>query len=116
LADTVSALVDTLLFQIRATKLPAPTLEYRFARNLKPPRQWRFDLCYQERMLAIEVEGGSWIGGRHTRGSGFEEDCEKYNEAAITGWSVLRVTGDMIASGKALGFIERALAKEVDRG
>lgn len=44
-------------------------------------------------MIAIELEGGIWSGGRHTRGKGFEGDCDKYNEAALAGWTVFRLTG-----------------------
>src|SRR5437762_647908 len=66
--------------------------EYRFA----PPRRWRLDFVWSKHALAVEVEGGSWVGGRHTRGPGFERDLEKYNEAAILGWNVLRVTPKLI--------------------
>tara|TARA_A100000172_G_scaffold80071_2_gene68622 strand:+ start:2222 stop:2539 length:318 start_codon:yes stop_codon:yes gene_type:complete len=42
-------------------------------------------------MIAVEVEGGIWTNGRHTRGGHwFAKDCEKYTEAAICCWSVLR--------------------------
>jgi len=40
-------------------------------------------------MLAVEVDGGTWTGGRHTRGAGFEADCEKLNAAVIAGFRVL---------------------------
>jgi len=100
----VSAIENLLLFQIRAAcKDRPPKTEYRF----HPTRRWRFDLAWPEIMLAVEVEGGSWTGGRHVTGSGFEADCEKYNEAVLSGWSVLRFTGDQIKSGYALVMIER---------
>lgn len=60
--------------------------EYKF----HPTRQWRFDFAFPHHKIAIELEGGIWTGGRHTRGKGFESDCEKYNEAAKAGWLVLR--------------------------
>lgn len=56
------------------------------------------------------MEGGSWIAGRHTRGGSFEKDCEKYNNAALAGWKVLRVTPHMIEDGTAIDLIRRALA------
>jgi hypothetical protein len=46
--------------------------------------------------VAIEIEGGVWTGGRHTRGSGFVADCEKYNAAAMAGWTVFRLTAEQV--------------------
>ena len=59
-------------------------------------RRWRFDWANAERKLAIEIEGGVWSGGGHTRGKGYQEDCEKYNAAAAAGWRVLRFTPQMV--------------------
>ena len=80
----VSKAEETLAFQIRAVKLPEPVREHRFHET----RKWRFDFAYPSQKLAIEVEGGVWSGGRHTRGSGFTNDCEKYNAALMNGWRV----------------------------
>ena len=98
-----AALEDKLLMQIRNARLPEPERELKFHAS----RKWRFDFAYPEMMLAIEVEGGVWNQGRHTRPAGFEGDCEKYNEAAIDGWSVLRITGKMINSGLGIKQIKR---------
>jgi hypothetical protein len=101
-------IVDASLGLVRLcswAKLPTPTTEHRFA----PPRRWRFDLAWPDVRLAVEVEGGTWSTSRHTTGAGFEADCIKYNEAAILGWRVLRVTPSMIDDGRALAAIERAL-------
>jgi very-short-patch-repair endonuclease len=94
-----------LLLHLRAAGLPEPIHEYRFA----PPRRWRFDFAWPAAMLAVEVEGGSWIHGRHVRGRGFEADCEKYNVAALGGWRVLRFTPAMVEAGTAVVAVERAL-------
>ena len=53
-------------------------------------RKWRFDFAWPDQKLAVEVEGGAFSGGRHTRGIGFVKDCEKYNAAVLAGWRVLR--------------------------
>ena len=106
-----SLLEDELVWQIeKTTALPRPEREYRFA----PPRRWRFDLAWPALKVAVEVEGGSWVGGRHSRPGGFEKDAEKYNEAVIAGWRVLRVTGAMVSDGRALASVERLLAPQSD--
>jgi len=69
-------------------------------------RRWRFDFSWPARKLAVEIEGGTWVQGRHTRGQGFESDCEKYAEALLLGWRVLRVSSAMVRSGKALEYIK----------
>lgn len=99
-----SALEDRLAARIRAEGLPAPLREHRFCH-----RRWRFDFAWPDRMLALEVEGGTYSRGRHTRPEGFERDCEKYNAAALAGWRVLRVTGRMVRDGRALVLLRRAL-------
>lgn len=101
----VSALEEKLLFQIRAIKLPEPVREFRF----HDTRRWRADFCWPDARLLVEVEGMHWAGGRHTRGAGFDSDCEKYAEAALAGWLVIRCTGTHIKSGEALEWIRRAL-------
>jgi hypothetical protein len=92
-----------LVFQIRAAKLPAPITEHKF----HPTRKWRFDLAWPYGGFAVEIEGGIWSGGRHTRGTGFIKDMEKYNEANLLGWHVYRVSPGQVLSGEALALIER---------
>lgn len=77
-----------------------------------PTRRWRFDRAWQSHLLAAELEGGTWSKGRHVRGDGFEKDCEKYNEAALLGWRVLRFTAAMVKDGRALETVKRALTCE----
>jgi hypothetical protein len=105
-----SALEEALAGQILEAALPAPAREMIFA----PPRRWRFDFSWLPQKVACEVEGGVWSLGRHTRGAGFTEDCVKYAEAAIQGWCVIRVTGEMVRDGRALVLIKRALHKETN--
>jgi hypothetical protein len=57
-------------------------------------RRWRFDFAWPEQLVAVELEGGIWTGGAHTRGKHYQSDCEKYNAAALRGWRVLRYTTD----------------------
>ena len=101
----MSELEDTLAYHIKVAGLPAPVKEYKF-HNV---RRWKFDFAYPDHKIAIECEGGTWTQGRHTRGSGFAGDCEKYNTAAMLGWRVFRFTSEMIKTGTALGVIEELL-------
>ena len=79
--------------------------EYRF----HPCRQWRFDFAWPAQKVAVEVEGGTWIAGRHNTGTGMENDCEKYAEAMCLGWIVLRVTTRQVRQGKALAWLQKIL-------
>ena len=101
----MSKLEDTLAWYIKGLKMPRPEREYRFHAK----RRWRFDFAWPQYLLAVEVEGGVYSGGRHTRGSGFEKDCEKYNAATKLGWRVLRCTGKTIQNGTAIRDIESCL-------
>ena len=91
--------------QIGLAKLPEPVREMYFAK----PRMWRFDFAWPDQMIALEVDGGIWTGGRHTKGAGYQADCEKLNEAAVLGWRVFRVTSSMIKTGYALRLLESVL-------
>jgi hypothetical protein len=103
---------DTLDVLLGAVGLPPPIPEYRFA----PPRRWRFDFAWPACRLALEIEGGTWTRGRHVRGIGYERDCEKYSEAALRGWCVLRVTTGMMKDGRALAMLERAFRGDAATG
>lgn len=67
-----------------------------------PKRKWRFDYAVPELRLAIEIEGGIWTKGRHTRGAGYQGDLDKYNAAKLLGWDVFRFSVDDVLNGKAL--------------
>jgi len=90
---------------LKAHKMPCMEREYRFV----PDRRWRFDFAYTGQKIAVEIEGGIWNGGRHTRGSGYEKDLEKYNRATIEGWKVLRYTGRTM--GQAIDDLNKILNK-----
>jgi len=78
------------------------TPEYKFHAE----RKWRFDYVILSHKIAIEVEGGVWSNGRHTRGSGFVKDMEKYNEAARLGYRLIRVQPQELLTGYTISLIE----------
>ena len=88
-----------------ACDIPVPVYEYRFHST----RKWRFDYAWPDKKLALEVEGGVWTQGRHTRGSGFVGDMEKYNAAATMGWRILRVQPCDIKNAGTMAMILDAL-------
>src|SRR5438105_684138 len=85
---------ETLANLIRLEGLKTPEREFQFHSS----RRWRFDFAWYGHKVAAEVEGGSFIGG-HKRGKAYESDCEKANEAALSGWMVLRFTPAMVNDG-----------------
>jgi very-short-patch-repair endonuclease len=87
----------------------SPVPEFRF----EAKRKWRFDFAFPESMVALEVEGGVFTGGRHTRGSGFIKDIEKYNHAAVLGWRVLRTTPSELCMGETVQMIKNAIEKTI---
>lgn len=74
---------------LKALGIPEPVYEHQF----HPTRKWRFDAAWPERKLALEFDGGVWRagGGTHQRPKRFLQDMEKFNEAALLGWRILRV-------------------------
>ncbi len=107
------SLEDTFFILCREAGL-FPRREFRFS----PSRGFRFDFAFPGERVGVEIEGDIWgrpvccqacgsrvrrrlqdgrlvdvrVGGRHNSGSGFADDCEKYNLAAREGWAVLRFT------------------------
>lgn len=92
---------------MRAAGLPAPEREHRF----HPTRRWRFDYAWPKPKVALEYEGTGGAKSRHMTFTGYANDCEKYNEAAILGWRVIRVTVGMVKDGRAIDQITRALKR-----
>src|SRR5690349_20179512 len=62
--------------------------EYRF----DPKRRWRCDFFSKRARLCVELEGGIWIQGGHTRGARFQNNVEKYNAIQCAGLRLLRYT------------------------
>ena len=86
-----------LIQQLRALKIEF-VQEFQF----NTTRKWRADFHIKNTKLLIEVEGGIWPGGRHTRGKGYLGDMEKYNVATMMGYQVLRFSTEQVTSGFAI--------------
>ena len=99
--------LEGIALQARAAGLPEPVAEHRF----HPERRWRFDHAWPAEKVALEVDGGTWTGGRHVTGAGYAADLEKLNTAVAMGWRVLRVTPAMVADGRALLWVSEVLRR-----
>lgn len=116
--DELAQAFDSVLLQLGGD-LPRPTPEYKF----HALRKWRFDRAWPDHFIAVEIEGGMYgkpvrcnqcgalvrarkkdgslgkpimVGGGHSRFHRLMSDKEKYNEAAVLGWIVLRFVRDDI--------------------
>jgi len=103
-----SELERTFETQLRAAGLMNWRTEWMF----HPVRRWQFDFAFPGHMLAVELDGGTWAQGRHTRGAGYASDCLKCAEAVLLGWRVLRFTGEQVRDGTALQYVEAALRQD----
>ena len=88
---------EAFALHCRAEKI-YPIREWRF----HPERKYRFDFAFLHEKIAVEIEGGVFVFGGHSRGKGFEKDCEKYNLAVKLGWRILRYSTDQVIAGTAI--------------
>ncbi len=94
-----------LALRILQSLAPDAVAEHRF----HPVRKWRLDMAIPSRMVAIEIDGGVWSGGRHSGGAGQVKDMEKGNHAAILGWRVLHFTPQQIRKGEWVTMVKQIL-------
>ena len=98
----MSHLEDALWNQIHLAKLPVPVREFKAITD----RRFRFDFAWPDHNMLVEVQGGTWNSGSHSRGTGISRDTEKANLAVLSGWKVLAFTTDQIRDGLALRHLQ----------
>ena len=79
--------------------------EYQF----HPSRKWRLDFAHVETLTGLEIDGGEFSGGSHSRGVGMANDYAKRNSATEMGWAVFQITGAMCKKDP-LGWARRVKA------
>lgn len=89
------------MFETLWKQLDGPELEPEH--QFSDSRKWAFDYAEAQVLVAIELEGGTWLpgGGRHNRAKGYSDDCQKYNSATHLGWRLFRFTSDMLVDDPA---------------
>lgn len=69
---------------------PGMVEQYRIA----PDRRFKWDFAWPAQKLAIELHGGLWSYGAHSRPAGVQRDMVKANLATLAGWRVLYFSTD----------------------
>lgn len=98
-----------LIGQIRIFGLPEPQREVVIV-----PAFGRFDFVWELQKIAVEVQGAIWNPhGHHTYGTGYENDCRKYNAATQAGYHVYVLTTGMIKSGEGIDLLIELCGKRI---
>ena len=100
-----SALEDLFAFQLDSAGLTGYVREYQAI----PGRKFRFDFAFLRERLLVEINGGTFNGGAHSRGVGLNRDYEKGNLAVVNNWRVLSFDTKQVKSGAALEVVEKLI-------
>lgn len=95
-----------MLAQLRALRLDDGMVQQYRPDAL---RVYRADFAWPHARLLLEVNGGTWNGGKHGRGSGIERDYEKWAIAAIDGFRTICASASQVRSGVAAQWVALAL-------
>lgn len=107
-----SAPEDLLAFQLKAVP-EKPLFKRQF--RIHPQRKFMADFFFPgvrgRSPLVVEVDGGGWVNGRHSRGAGIERDAEKSFLIASIPARLMRVTPSQVKKGDALKWILEVLKR-----
>jgi very-short-patch-repair endonuclease len=74
-----------------------PSIILQQEKTIIKGRKFRFDFIYLPSKVAIEINGGIWMGkSGHSSGKGIQRDYEKINLAQVSGWIVFQLSSEMI--------------------
>lgn len=68
-------------------------------------RRWKGDFCWPDIKLVVEVDGGTFMGGRHNTGVGMHNDMIRSNWLQLHGWTLLRGDSIMVHDGSLLAVV-----------
>lgn len=95
-----------LAIRMEMAKFPAFDTQLK----LIPGRRFRFDVVFPwPWKVAVELQGGQHVRGRHNRSQGYEADSVKSALAQSLGWLVIAVTPAQVKDGTAVALISGAL-------
>lgn len=104
---TAAGGTDPFVLACRAHGLPDPVPEFPFA--ILDGRRWRFDWAWVRQKVALECQGGLFVGGRHVRGAALLKEYEKLNAAAVRGWRVVFCSPQQLRSGEIFATLKEVL-------
>lgn len=93
------------LLLVEQCRAYGPVPEFRFHET----RKFRIDVAFPQHMLAVEIDGGGWVQGRHSRGLGIAKDAEKSALLAICGYRLIRCTPEQVRKGIVLAWVQQAI-------
>lgn len=92
---------------LKADNLTGWEKQYRFIDE----RKFMFDFAFPKQKIAVEIDGGTWMGkGGHNSGSGIQNDRDKDELAILNGWTVYRCTAHMVKAGRAIETVKTLLS------
>ena len=99
---------ETFALHLRSAGIP---FEREFRAN--PDRRWRWDFAFVLPIggwIVVDIQGGSFVGGGHNRGEGYQKDIDKHNDAYLNNAIPIWFTTKDVTSGRALAYMEVILA------
>lgn len=85
--------------------LPPWEREYLFHPTLK----YRFDYAWPDHRVALEIQGGTYVAGAHSRGRRQRSDFEKCNAAVLLHWRLFYADTDMVTTGVIVDTLKEVL-------
>ena len=94
---------------------PATLTGYVREAQIIPNRKFRYDFYFPEHRLCVEVQGGVWSNGAHSRPTGIKRDYEKSNLCTQYGFKLLQFDVKAVKSGEALQVTEQILTNQSNK-
>lgn len=107
--STRSKLEADYVAQLERIEVPAFEINYRW----HSVREWRWDVAFVDDKVAVEIDGVRRDGkGDHQTEKGMTNDYQKVAEGVLWGWTILRFTRTMVASGEAAELTQRVITRQ----
>ena len=102
---TMTNLEKRFYSQLISRGLPEPLLQFKFLDD----RRYKADFAWPAIQLLVEVDGGTFSKGRHSRPTGRSNDCVRDIEALLAGFTTVRLTTDLVESGQGADLVQQVI-------